>query len=355
MRILIYGAGAVGCYIGAHLAMSGHSVVLLGRNRLVQQVESNGLTLITPAEKKVIRGIVACETVNEAVTAAAGSFDYIAFTMKAYDTVSAIDELRNTIPEIPPIVSFQNGVGNEESIQAAIAPERVIAGTLTSAVSMDEPGVIVEERARGLAVAADSPSAELVASSFRNISLKFSVLKDTRSLKWSKLLLNMLGNAVPAILGMDPADVFHDPRLFEIEYLAQREALHVMSLLHIKAENLPGAPVQLLAAALSTFPQRVLRSVLTRQVASGRGGKMPSLLLALRSHATRTEIAWLNGAVAQAADGLKRLAPINHALALLVTDIASGRTPYSVYLHNPQNFLAAIGTSKGMDAWRYGE
>ena len=48
MRIIIYGAGGVGCVIGGHLAHVGHDVLLIGRPGHVNKINENGLRLVTP-------------------------------------------------------------------------------------------------------------------------------------------------------------------------------------------------------------------------------------------------------------------------------------------------------------------
>jgi hypothetical protein len=128
-----------------------------------------------------------------------------------------------------------------------------------------------------------------------------------------------------------------------------------MRLQGIVPEDLPGAPVKLLTAAISYIPPFLLRPILAWQVGTGRGSKLPSLLLALQQKSIRTEVAWLNGAVSQAAHNLQRFAPVNHALALMVSDIASGRVTRETYVHIIPNVLAAVDTSMGHPRWRYGK
>ncbi len=349
MRVLIYGAGAVGCYLGGHLALAGHEVTLLGRASLVQAVSSNGLTLQCADGPLVIRNLHAVDTLSQALSEH-GPYDWIAFTMKSYDTLTAIQELMAHLAEPPPVVSFQNGVGNEEMLRSAFGAERVVAGALTTPVAVLTPGTVTELRRRGIAIASDSPAAGVVEAALRQTSLALQVVRSSEALKWSKLLLNMVGNAVPAILDMPPADVFGDPRLFAIERAALLEALWIMDLKHIRVINLPGVPVKALTTLARWAPHGLLRLILRQQVKRGRGEKLPSLLTALRAGLRRTEVAWLNGAVVQAADSLGRLAPVNHALALTVSDITAGRVPWETYRRNPDMLLTAIHMVQGMSS-----
>jgi 2-dehydropantoate 2-reductase len=353
MRILIYGAGAVGCYLGGHLALAGHEVTLLGRQPLAQAVAKDGLSLQLLTGPHHVPRIRVCTNLADALKPPA--FDWIAFSMKAYDTVSAIHDLQAEGGPVPPIACFQNGVGNEESLRAAFGPDNVVAATITTPVSTPQAGLVIEEKRRGVTIAADSPAYPMVLASLGSTVLSVSVVPQSTSLKWSKLLLNMLANAIPAILDISSEAVYRDRRLFGLEMSALREAIAMVRLLGIPLVNLPGVPARLLATLTRSLPNFALQPVLRQRVASGRGDKLPSLLAALRAGNKHTEVAWLNGAVAQAARAMDRLAPINHALALTVSDIVSGREPWDSYRHNPDRLFSSIAVARGIDGWWYGE
>lgn len=357
MRILVVGAGAVGCYVGGQLAGAGHAVTLIGRDRVTRPIRENGLIIRSardPAQTVVVKDLALAESIPEALKNNPQP-DLALFTMKAYDTASSAQEwLLLNGPKIP-VVCLQNGIGNEEIIDELIGPDVAIAATMTTAVSMDQPGIVVEETQRGIALAADSPAFSTVAEAFEGLPIAVRVVASGKSLKWSKLLLNLIGNATSAILDMSPADIMQDRGLFAIEVQALREAIYVMDLHKIRPTNLPGAPAATLASVIRFLPVPALQPLLRARFGSARGDKLPSLAIALRSHATRTEVAWLNGAVVQAAKTMQRRTPVNHALALLVSDIASGRVPWEMYRHKPEVLLAAMRAAQGNAHWRYGE
>ena len=354
MRVLIYGAGAIGCYLGGHLALAGHEITLLGRESLAQAVGSHGLSLRLQDGTRIVKNNIRATTLlSDALTS--GPFEWIAFTMKAYDTVTAIHELQSSLNAVPTVACFQNGVGNEESLRAAFGADKIVAATVMTPVSIPEPGVVVEEKRRGIAIATDTPSFALPYSAFENSPVLVSRVSSAPSLKWSKLTLNMLANAVPAIVDWTPRAVYDHPRLFWLELAALREAISVAELQGIQLVNLPGVPARTLATIARWMPGFLLRPLLARRVAGGRGDKQPSLRLALQAGNKQTEIAWLNGAVAQAARALDRYAPINHALALTLSDISSGRETWESYRNNPDKLLRAVSVADGMKGWGYGE
>lgn len=347
MDILIYGAGAVGCYLGAHLALAGHAVTLLGREGLAAAVQREGLTLrLADGSEHTLQDVRVVTSVADAFRDT--RYDWIALTVKAYDVPAAAFEMLEHCSEPPPVAAFQNGVGTEINLSSIVGGDRVVAATLTTPVAMPAAGIVQEEKRRGVALAADSAGTATVEAALRETTLPVEIVATTETLKWSKLLLNMVANAIPAILDMTPQEVYSDAVLFDLEWAALREALWVMELNDISATNLPGAPAGTLARLVRWMPRALLRPLLRNQVVGGRGDKLPSLLLDLRQDKRETEIAWLNGAVVQAASAQRRLAPINHALALTLSDIAAGRMPWEAYRGNRELLLTTIHAAQGM-------
>lgn len=345
MKILIYGAGAVGSYVGGHLALAGHRVTLLARGQMAEALSARGLTLRSASGASTEVGNVTVATSPGEAFAGAG-FDWLVFAMKAYDTVPAIHELEAITREPPPILCLQNGVGNEESLASAFGAERVVAGAMTTVVVVDGPGVVREEKERGLVVADDRPAARRMLEALGETALTVQTTPRADALKWSKLLLNQTANATSAILDMPPGEVFAHPELFALERAALIETLGVMRVQGIPAVNLPGIEARTLAVAIRLLPGPLLRAILTPKVRRGRGDKMPSLHIDLSRGRGKSEVVWLNGAVARAADAAGLLAPVNHALALTLTDIINGRAPWEQFRGRPEMLLAAVRVAR---------
>src|SRR3954465_11876753 len=92
-----------------------------------------------------------------------------------------------------------------------------------------------------------------------------------------------------------------------------RGALAVIRRSGLRVTALPGADVRLLEMA-SRLPNALARPILARVVGGARGGKSPSLLLTAESGSDRSEVEWLNGAVARAAADLGGVATVNERL-----------------------------------------
>jgi 2-dehydropantoate 2-reductase len=225
------------------------------------------------------------------------------------------------------LVAFQNGVGSEEKLAAAFGEQRTLAATLTSPISVEGPAAVRLERlGGGVGLAALSPnrSWQPVAHALsRAPLLSLKTYADWRAMKWSKLLLNIMGNATSALLGVPVAEIYSDRQRFALEMRMLREALAVMKA-HtppIVAVNLPGHPARMLALALRLLPDSALQALLSRRVAKGRGDKYPSLYYDAADRSGRSEVDVLNGAIAEAGRRLGVPTPVNAALTEMVQQV----------------------------------
>jgi 2-dehydropantoate 2-reductase len=328
--VVIFGAGAIGGFIGARLALAGHRVRLVGRPAWLDAIAARGLQLRVPGEHgaTVRTGLSTHPTLAAALDAGA---DLVVVAVKSYDTAAAVAALAAWSGPPPAVLTVQNGVGNEEALAGELGAERVLAGAITFPVSVPAPGTVLLERARGgLGLASVDPARAALAAEWAapcaQAELRPRRYRDYRALKWSKLLMNQIGNALPAILARPVAAVVADPALFALEVAALRETLAVMRARGIAVVALPGYNLPLLALALRVAPLALLRRVLAPLIASSRGSKPPSLQLDLERG--RSEVAWLNGAVAQAGREAGVATPVNRALAeTLAGLIAPGGPP----------------------------
>lgn len=336
MRILVIGAGAVGSLVGARLALAGHDVTLVGRAALREAVAAAGLTLITPDGAAATCQPQVVTTVADAL-AGSPPFDLACLTVKAYDTANVIRELTPLAATLPPLVSLQNGIGNEEALAAAFGADRIIAGALDTPVSVPAAGQVQVHRARyrlGLAPV-DNARAAQAAGALAEAGFTVTTYADYRGLKWSKLLFNLLANASCAILDWTPAQVMAHPIAARLEARAWQEALAVMAALRVRPVNLAGYPLPLFTPIARRLPAVLLGRVLAGFVSGGRGSKMPSLHIALaegkRSETVRSEIAWLNGAVVRLAAEHGTATPVNRTFTDVVTALTEGREPRNAW------------------------
>jgi 2-dehydropantoate 2-reductase len=333
--ILIFGAGSVGGYLGGKLAAATSlRLTLLGRPPLVEAVQTRGLTVREAGVDTV------SHPGAESVLSDDRSYDLVMLTVRTYDVERTVPDLKRALGETGLLLAMQNGVGTEDDLAGSIGRDRLLAGTLTVRPGMDEPGVVTRySRSGGVALAAmsSSPVPPWVVEAFRTTGLPTVLVDDYRSLRWSKLLLNMLGAATTAILDIDIQELVASPQLFRLEQLAFREAGRVMDAQGIKAVALPGYPVPL-GRIVMRLPRSLAQRLIGPRMARARGGHSPGMRGDLKRG--KTEIDSYNGAVARAAHARGLRAPVNAALTSLTHELAQHAERRQAFRSNIPEFLA---------------
>ncbi len=341
LSFLIIGAGAIGSYVGGSLALSGHRVIFLDRPQAVAQIRARGMRFRLPnGEFSLSPNLV--ESISEAL--AQGPFDAGIFSVKSYHTEAAIGPLIPYAAHLPPVVCLQNGVDNEPLLARGLGAEKVIAGTVTTAIGIPAPGTVAVERLRGIGVAMEpqSPLRELATRTklaMDQAGLKASLFPRPADMKWSKMLTNLTANATSAILDMTPAEVFAHPGLVRLEIQQQRETLAVMRAIGAGVTSLPGTPVKLFAFAVRYLPVALVQPLLIRAIGRGRGGKMPSLHIDLHNGNPLSEVIALNGAVVAHGKRAGIPTPINQRLTETMLRLAKGEIPLDTFAKQPDKFL----------------
>lgn len=341
MSIVVVGGGAIGLQVAGRLALAGgEPSALLARPRGVAALAAAPLTIRFPGELRQARVAAAAEPA--ALPERCRRPDLAVLCVKGFDTPGAIETLRDL--DARQVLTLQNGIGNEELLAAAFGSARVIAGAITTSVEVSGATEIVITKLGGVGLAPLDPSTDVSrwAVAFAAAGFPTKIYADPRALKWSKALLNMLGNAQAAILGMSVEQLYADGRLIDLDMRAAREALAVMASMGAKPVNLPGYPAATIAALARFLPQPALRPLMRRLVGRGRGGKDPSLLRDLRAGRAQSEGKFLYGAVAEEASRRGVPAPVNAALWRTLDGIASGRIPWDAYRGKPDRLLAEI-------------
>lgn len=342
MKVLVFGAGAIGLYVGGSLAGAGHAVTFVARPQVAEAIQGAGVRLREKSTKRTIRAVSATTSPAEAL--AAGPHDVIVFALKSYDTAAALAQLREATAAPPPLLCLQNGVDNEPEIARLFGADRVIAGTVTTAVSKSGAAEITVERKRGIGIAWGHPLSPRIVEALTGAGLNARAYLAPAPMKWSKLLTNLIGSATSAILDMPVAEVFADRRLFAVEVAALRECLGVMRALDLAVVDLPGTPVRALALAVEQLPAWLSQPVLKRGVGAGRGGKMPSFHIDL--HAPRgkgkTEVRWLHGAVARYGTERGVPTPVNQTLTDSLEALSAGQLSKEDFRSRPEALLRLI-------------
>lgn len=207
MRVVIYGAGAVGGAIGARLHLSGADVVLIARGAHLAALREQGLRFVAPDDVHTL----SIPVVGHPAEIGWTTEDAVLLTMKSQHTVAALDALAECAPPGLAVICAQNGVANE---RMALRRFVNVYGMVVNLPALHlTPGEVVTHAAGsggildvGRYPGGSDALAEALAEALSRAG--FSAVPDSRIMrkKYAKLLMN-LGNALQA--ATSPADGGH--------------------------------------------------------------------------------------------------------------------------------------------------
>lgn len=339
LKILVFGAGAIGSYIGGSLAGNGYQVHFVDRKETLERIRSRGIKLVMPDREFEIKPEYLWVDAQSAIKNEI--FDFAIVAVKSYDTLNLINSWQSVRSNIPPVVSFQNGVDNEKMIADLIGLDKTIAGTVTTAIGIQNEKIIVE-RLRGMGIEKKDDITDQIFEALKTSGLNPVGFQDALSMKWSKLITNLTTNASSAILGVKPAQILSDKQLFSIEIDQLREALNVMNAGGIKITDLPGTAVRTFAFFVQKVPKLISRLILYKSIVSGRGDKMPSFYIDLINGRGQSEVDYLNGAVVRYGEIYGVKTPVNRKLNETLIKMTNGEIPLTRFQGNFDRYKKLI-------------
>ena len=244
MKIAIVGAGAIGGYLGARLAIAGEDVTFIARNRNLAAINANGFRLLL--EDGSEQHAPTARAVQD--MAEAGPQDAVLLTVKAHQVRDLLPGLRSLFGPETMVVTMINGVpwwyfhklagpyeGRQlESVDPGgllaqhIEPERIIGSVVYPAAELVSPGVVkVIEGNRftlGEPDGSRSPRIEALSQAMMRAGFKSPVSKDIRSEIWVKLWGNLSFNPISALTHATLEDICRYPLSRELAATMMREA-----------------------------------------------------------------------------------------------------------------------------------
>ena len=136
-KIAVLGAGALGSVIGGLLMDGGLDVTLINPwEEHINTIKKEGLKIVTANGDRV----VPVKAVSN--PAGCGKMDIVIVLTKSYITGEATRQALNLFGENTVAISFQNGLGNEETIEKVIGKGRVLGGQTSQGAAVIAPGVV---------------------------------------------------------------------------------------------------------------------------------------------------------------------------------------------------------------------
>ena len=209
MKILIYGAGSIGCVFGGFLSKAGEEVVLLGRPAQMEAIKAKGLQIEGIWGAHQIKDLLAYSNSEHLKEDHAGTFDLILLTVKSYDTVAALADIVNIINNKTIVLSLQNGLGNIEAVSKALGQEQTLGGRVIFGAETAVPGAVkVTVSADDVVIGKISPNTSLekveeIASLFSFAGIKTRTTPEIDKFIWGKVIYNCALNGLASLLNIN--------------------------------------------------------------------------------------------------------------------------------------------------------
>ncbi|MBT3582087.1 2-dehydropantoate 2-reductase [bacterium] len=294
MKILVFGAGAIGSLFAGLLVKADFNTVLVGRSEHVAAINAYGLRMEGVIQDTLkIPAYTNLEQVKD--------IDLIILATKAYDTQKAMEQIAPILKPETRILSIQNGLGNEEII--AQYSKHVVGGVTSNGVTYTKVGHIVYHAA-GLTTignynAVNDEFVFKIQKVFKKAGLKTKVSDQIKEDIFQKLIINVGINALATIAGVKNGEVIKQTKLKTMFIKLIDEAVNVG-----KAKGLK-VPDDMLEQAIA--------------VVENTAKNTNSMLQDMRK-GKQTEIDFLNGKIVELGKEVGVVTPLNLRMTQMIKD-----------------------------------
>ena len=217
MKVCVFGAGAIGGFLGVELSRAGAEISLVARGAHLEAMQQNGLRLIIDGEERLAR--LPCTGRPEDL----GPQDYVIVGLKAHQLTGAVKQLEPLLGRDTTIVTAVNGIPywyfykhggalenrTLDTIDAdarqwqVLRPERAVGCIVYPATEVVAPGVIRHVYGKKFPLGEPSgertPRLQRLAALFESAGLSAPILDNIRDEIWLKLWGNLCFNPLSAL------------------------------------------------------------------------------------------------------------------------------------------------------------
>jgi 2-dehydropantoate 2-reductase len=306
MNVLIFGAGALGSYLGAKISTK-CDVLLIGRGDHARCVKDGGLVVLEDKRRDTLK-----LRMEERVTD--GKWDVIVITTKTYDTMMALETVLPFIDDHTLLVLFQNGIGLEEQVGTVFKTKGigpVLARGITSqGFLLERPGVLRHtgpgDTWFGRYPEGTDKRLDAFVGLLRASGWDAGITSDIKKEIWIKGLVNACINPLTAITGRPNGILLENPLLASVMRMIYNEGLAVAQ----RAVDLKGVDVW----------EKVLEVV--RRTSQNNSSMLQDVI-----NNRPTEIESITGEIIRRGDAYSIPVPTNRSIYLLIKNMSSKKDP----------------------------
>jgi 2-dehydropantoate 2-reductase len=293
MRIAIMGAGGIGGYFGAGLALGGEDVAFVARGAHLAALKKNGLRVSGKLGDIHLDKVVATDD-----PATLGRADLVLVGVKLWDTAAAARAVEPLVSRCTAVVSFRNGVQKDDVLRETLGSATVF-GVCYIAAAIARPGVIAHtgmmQRLRfGELDGRPSERTQTFLEACRRAEIDAELSTDIRRAIWEKFVFLVGLSGTTAATRRPIGPIRANPEMRAVLLDAMREVLEVGRALGV---SLP-----------ADYAENRLA------FCDGRPAEMTSSMHGDLERGARLELPWLNGAVVELGKRAGVPTPVNRVL-----------------------------------------
>lgn len=329
-RILIAGAGSIGCFVGGVLAAAGHDVALFGRGDIAGDVQREGLRISDgeTLDLRLAQDRIAMHKNPEVLADA----DLIFVTVKSGATEEMASLIAAHAPGDAVVVSLQNGVGHAERLQKVLPDHEVRAGMVPFNVVQPEPAHF-RRATDGKLIIGKGP--DNISRLFEGSALELEERRDIQGVLWGKLLVN-LNNALNALSGIPLKQQLEDRNWRKLIARQLDEGLATLDAAGIEPKTAIPIPIRLMPKILR-LPNFLFKRVAAKTIKVDPQAR--SSMAEDFSRGRTTEVEALQGAIIRLAERHGVAVPVNRRVREYVRSIERQGEKHPQYL--PSQIIGA--------------
>jgi len=238
-KIVVAGAGSIGCYVGGVLASANPNVHFFARPRISQDLKTNGLHLSdwTGRHLDISADRIAISTTPDILRDA----DVILICVKSKDTEDMAKTIRESGNQHATLFSLQNGVGNAATLKR-ILPSHTVLPVMVPYNVVYTVGGQFHCGTEGELYCQQHPAALTLKDAADQAHLGFELKDDMANILWGKLLLN-LNNPVNALSGIPLKQQLENRAYRKVYAQCLKEGLAVLKAANIAPGQVAAVPV----------------------------------------------------------------------------------------------------------------
>ena len=198
MKVIVMGAGAVGCFYGGKLACVGHDVTFIARGENLTALQTSGLTVKSVHGDFRLPQVAATDHPDQA-----GVCDLLLVCVKSYDTEKAAERIRPAVGPHTVVISLQNGVENEDMLGPLLDTANVLGGMVYIGAELTAPGAVLHSFSGRLVFGERrgqrTARVEQLEKIFLAADIQAELSTDITTTLWDKLMWNAAFNAVATL------------------------------------------------------------------------------------------------------------------------------------------------------------